>query len=127
MTENFLPGPTSVQRHCYFVPLQILGYSSHIYSKENWILAEKWKSAAKKKAQRVRQLESFGWILLNLKFISVIGTVPTYLVKWEKRVNFGNGVAEIQQKYKRERGKVRERKFWILAMLPKFLLEKKNW
>ena len=53
--------------------------------------------------------ESFGWILLNSDFICVIGTVPTYLGKWGKRVNFGNGVAEIQQKYEREREKVGEK------------------
>ena len=60
--------------------------------------------------------ESFGWILLNSKFICVISTVPTYLGEWGERVNFGNGrvnfgntVAEIQQKYEREREKVGER------------------
>ena len=66
--------------------------------------------------------ESFGWILLNSEFICVIGVVPTYL---GKRVNFSNGVAEIQQKYEREREKVGEKKFWILIItLPKFLLPK---
>ena len=54
-------------------------------------------------------LESFGWILLNSKFICVIGIVPTYLGKWGEKVNFGNTVAEIQQKYEREREKVGER------------------
>ena len=69
--------------------------------------------------------ESFGWILLNSKFICVIGTVPSYLGNWEKRVNFGNGVAKIQQKYERERKKAEERKFWISVItLPKFLLSK---
>ena len=69
--------------------------------------------------------ESFDWILLNSKFICIIGTVPIYLGKWEKRMNFGNSVAEIQQKYEREREKVGERKFWISVMrLPKFLLPK---
>ena len=53
--------------------------------------------------------ESFGWILLNSKFICVIGTVPTYLGNWGEKVNFGNSVAEIQQKYEREREKVGER------------------
>ena len=62
------------------------------------------------------QNESFGCILLNLEFISVIDTVLTYLGKWGKRVNFGNGVAKIQQKYEREREKVGERKFWISVM-----------
>ena len=57
--------------------------------------------------------ESFDWILLNSKFICIIGTFPIYLGKWEKRMNFGNSVAEIQQKYEREREKVGERKFWI--------------
>ena len=56
-------------------------------------------------------MESFGWVLLNLEFICIIGVVPTYLGKWGKRVNFSNGVAEIQQKYEREREKVGERKF----------------
>ena len=70
-------------------------------------------------------VESFDWILLNSEFICVIGTVPTYLGKWGKRVNFGNGIAEIQQKYEREREKVGERKFWISVItLPKFLLPK---
>ena len=55
------------------------------------------------------QSESFGWILLNSKFICVIGTVPTYLGKWGEKVNFGNTVAEIQQKYEREREKVGEK------------------
>ena len=55
-------------------------------------------------------LESFGWILLNPEFICIIGTVTSYLGNWGKRVNFGNGVAEIQQKYEREREKVGERK-----------------
>ena len=69
------------------------------------------------------QNESFGWILLNLEFICIIDTVLTYLGKWGKWVNFGNGVAKIQQKYEREREKVGERKFWISVMwLPKFLL-----
>ena len=53
--------------------------------------------------------DSFGWILLNSKFIYVIGTIPTYLGKWAEKVNFGNIVAEIQQKYEREREKVGER------------------
>ena len=40
-------------------------------------------------------------------------------------MNFGNGVAKIQQKYEREREKAGERKFGILAMvLLKFLLPK---
>ena len=61
--------------------------------------------------------------MLNSKFICIIGTVPTYLGKWRKRVNFDNGVTKIQQKYEREREKVGERKFWISVMwLPKFLL-----
>ena len=69
--------------------------------------------------------ESFGWILLNLEFICVIGTVLIYLVNWGQRVNFGNGIAEIQQKYEREREQVGERKFWIsVIILPKFLLSK---
>ena len=62
---------------------------------------------------------------LNIGWTSfcVIGNVSTYLGKWGKRVNFGNTVAEIQQKYEREREKVGERKFWISVMwLPKFLL-----
>ena len=63
--------------------------------------------------------------MLNSEFICVIGTVPTYLGNWGKRVNFGNGVAKIQQKYEREREKVGERKFWISVItLPKFLLPK---
>ena len=63
--------------------------------------------------------------MLNLEFICVIGTILTYLGKWGKRVNFGNGVAKIQQKYEREREKAGERKFWISVMwLPKFLLPK---
>ena len=55
-------------------------------------------------------VESFGWILLNSKFICVVGTLSTYLGKWGERVNFGNTVAEIQQKYERERETVGERK-----------------
>ena len=55
------------------------------------------------------KIESFGWKLLNLKFICVIGIVLTYLGKWGGKVNFGNTVAEIQQKYEREREKVEER------------------
>ena len=40
-------------------------------------------------------------------------------------MNFENSVAEIQQKYEREREKVGERKFWIsVIILPKFLLLK---
>ena len=41
--------------------------------------------------------------MLNQEFICVIGIVPSYLGNWENRVNFGNGVAEIQQKYEREK------------------------
>ena len=70
-------------------------------------------------------IESFGWILLNSEFICIIGTVSSYLGNLGKKVNFGNGVAEIQQKYEREREKVGERKFWISVItLPKFLLPK---
>ena len=73
----------------------------------------------------VSEFESFGWILLNSEFIYVIGTVPSYLGNWGKRMNFSNGIAEIQQKYEREREKMGERKFWILVItLPKFLLPK---
>ena len=40
-------------------------------------------------------------------------------------MNFSSGVAEIQQKYGKEREKVRERKFWISVItLPKLLLPK---
>ena len=53
--------------------------------------------------------ESFGWILLNSKFICVIGTLSTYLGKWGERVNFDNTVAEIQQKYERKRKSGREK------------------
>ena len=63
--------------------------------------------------------------MLNSEFICVIGTILTYLGKWGKRVNFGNGVVEIQQKYEKEKEKAGERKFWISVMwLPKFLLPK---
>ena len=66
-------------------------------------------------------MKSFGWILLNPEFIYVIGTIPSYLGNCGKIVNFGNGVAKIQQKYEREREKVGERKFWIsvIFLLPK--------
>ena len=47
--------------------------------------------------------------MLNSEFICVIDTVPSYLGNWGKRVNFDNGVAEIQQKYEREREKVGEK------------------
>ena len=62
----------------------------------------------------------------NSEFICIIiVTVQSNLGNWGKRVNFGNGVAEIQQKYEREREKVGERKFWISVItLPKFLLPK---
>ena len=57
------------------------------------------------------------WLnIAKLEFICIIGTVSTYLEKWGKRVNFGNGITEIQQKYEREREKVREIKFWILVI-----------
>ena len=50
------------------------------------------------------------------EFIGVIGTVQSYLAKWEKRLNFGNGVTEIARK------STRERENWISVMkLPKFL------
>ena len=49
--------------------------------------------------------ESFGWILLNPGFICIIGTVLSYLGNWGKRVNFGNSIVEIQQKYGREKEK----------------------
>ena len=63
--------------------------------------------------------------MLNSEFIYIIGTVPSYIGNWGERVNFGNDVAEIQQKYEREREKVGERKFWISVItLPKFLLPK---
>ena len=54
-----------------------------------------------------------------------MGTVLSYLGNWGKRVNFGNGVAKIQQKYEREREKVGERKSWIsVIILSKFVLPK---
>ena len=39
----------------------------------------------------------------KIKFIVDIGTVQNYLEKWGKKVNFGNGVAEIAIKSMRER------------------------
>ena len=61
--------------------------------------------------------------MLNSEFICIIVTVQSNLGNWGKRVNFGNGVDEIQQKYEREKEKVGERKFWITVItLPKFLL-----
>ena len=55
--------------------------------------------------------ESFGWILLNLEFICIMGTVLSYLGNWGKRMNFGNSVAEIlikvwERKRKSEREKI---------------------
>ena len=80
----------------------------------NWVVTSEWDEQVK---------FEYGWILLNLEFVCVISTVPSYLGNWKKRVNFGNGVAEIQQKYERERKKVGERKFWISVItLLKFLL-----
>ena len=38
-----------------------------------------------------------------------MSTVPSYLRSWGKRVNFGNGIAEIQQKYGREKKSGREK------------------
>ena len=62
----------------------------------------------------------------NSEFICIIVIVQSNLGNWGKRVNFGNGVAEIQKKYEREREKTWERKFWISAMAsPKFLLIEK--
>ena len=59
--------------------------------------------------------------MLNLEFICVTGTIPSNLENWGKKVNVSNGVVEIQQKYEREREKVKERKFWISVItLPKF-------
>ena len=46
--------------------------------------------------------ESFGWILPKTEFIGDISTVQSCLEKWEKIVNFGNGVAEIARKSMRE-------------------------
>ena len=54
-------------------------------------------------------------MLLNSEFMCIIVTVQSNLGNWGKRVNFGNGVDEIQQKYEREREKVWERKFWIFG------------
>ena len=68
-----------------------------------------WIVELKQKIINNKKLESFGWILLNLEFICVIGTVPSYLGNWGKKVNFGNGVAEIQQKYERKRKSGREK------------------
>ena len=63
--------------------------------------------------------------MLNSEFICIIVTVQSYLGNWGKRVNFSNGVVEIQQKYERQREKVGQRKFWISAMASqKFLLPK---
>ena len=62
--------------------------------------------------------------MLNSEFICVIGTVPSYLENWRKRVNFGNGVAEIQQKYERERKSGREKAGISVITLLKFLLSK---
>ena len=61
--------------------------------------------------------ESFGWILLNLKFICVIGTVSTYLEKWGERVpKFNKSMREKEKRWERENA-------WISVMwLPKFLL-----
>ena len=67
-----------------------------------------WSSFKKIKNKREEEVgfESFGWILLNLEFICVMGTVPSYLGNWGKRVNFGNGVAKILTKvWEREREK----------------------
>ena len=61
--------------------------------------------------------ESFGWILLNLEFICVIGTVLTYLEKWGERVpKFNKSMREKEKRWERENA-------WISVMwLPKFLL-----
>ena len=70
--------------------------------------------------------ESFGWILLNPEFICIIDTVTSYLGNWGKRVNFGNGVAEIQQKYEREKKWEREKWGILVITLLKFLLTETN-
>ena len=77
-------------------------YLHDYYSKFGYLQSFTWSDAGV-------FCESFGLILLNSKFICVIGTVPTYLGNWGEKVNFGNTVAEIQQMYEREREKVGER------------------
>ena len=61
-----------------------------------------------------------------------MSTIPSYLGNWGKRVNFGNGAAEIltkvweREREKEKKKKVGERKFWISVIsLPKFLLPKR--
>ena len=63
----------------------------------------------------------------KIEFIGDISTVQSYLEKWGKRVNLGNGGAEIARKIMREsKDKWCDgggRKNWISVMtLPKFLL-----
>ena len=48
----------------------------------------------------------------EIEFIWDIGTVNSYLENWGKRMNFGNSVTEIQQKYEREREKTGEREIF---------------
>ena len=53
----------------------------------------------------------YGIIWLNIvKFVVYLRYRYCFKL-FKKRVNFNIGVAEIQQKYEREREKVRERKF----------------
>ena len=107
--------------------------SSHNQRSQSWFSGVPLKKNKKNKREEEVGFESFGWILLNLEFICVMGTVPSYLGNWGKRVNFGNGVAEIltkvwerEREKKWEREKVGERKFWISVIsLPKFLLLKR--
>ena len=37
------------------------------------------------------------------EFIGIIGTVQSYLVKWGKKLNFGNTIVEIVRKNMREK------------------------
>ena len=54
----------------------------------------------KNKISQIRQRKKrvFWLKIVKMEFIGVIGTVQSYLAKWGKRLNFGNGVAEIARK-----------------------------
>ena len=54
----------------------------------------------KNKISQIRQRKKrvFWLKIVKMEFIGVIGTIQSYLAKWGKRLNFGNGVTEIARK-----------------------------
>ena len=103
--------------------LTLTSHTPQVLILVEWLLHQGCAVVMKIRFKQSLSRESFGWILLNLKFICVVGTLSTYLGKRGERVNFGTPLPKFNKSMREKEKRWERENAWISVMwLPKFLL-----